>query len=63
MPFLTDVCFKEISYVNRGDVSGNSVEHPYSILATESVSGQHLSMCSYREDEKTKLTMLIIFAC
>lgn len=38
-----------------GDISGNSVEHPFSILAKSSVSRQHLSVYNYPEDDKTKL--------
>lgn len=40
--------------MNWGDISGSSVEYPCSILAIASVSNQHLGMCSYPEDDKTK---------
>lgn len=55
MPYLTDVCFKEISCMNWWDIRGYAIEHAYSILAKLSVSRQHLSMYNYPEDDKTKL--------
>lgn len=55
MLYLIDVCFKEISYMNWKDISGNSIEYPYSVLAMVRVSRQHLSMYNYREDDKTQL--------
>lgn len=55
MPQLIDVYLKEISYMNWGDISGNSVEYPFSVLAKSSISRQPLSMYNYLEDDKTKL--------
>lgn len=47
-----------------GHISGSSSEYPYSILARASVSRQHLSMCSYPEDDKTKFADKVDhFAC
>lgn len=52
MLYGVDVCVKDISYMKWGDICGNSIEHPYSILAMLSVSRQHLSMYNYPEDDK-----------
>lgn len=41
--------------MNWGDISGNSVDHPWSVLAIASVSRRRLTMCSYPEDDKTEL--------
>lgn len=55
MPYLIDVCFKEISYMNWRGISGNSIEYPFSVLAMVRVSRQHLSMYNYPEDDKKQL--------